>query len=188
MTTHPLLAGLEGLTGSELAARFAEARHAAHAAGAEAEADAATRALHTAMRHAIAAMVRGIEARAATPPAPTNPVPPPTPLPRMAIPPRVPPRPSTAPPAPTTPAPASRLGALKRPTAEAPEQPEPAAAAPAPRRQPPPPPVSRKAPIDGLSPEGRAATRTALARGSRGMHGPHRPPPPIDPEDANIPW
>ncbi len=123
---HPLLANLDGLTGPELKARFAEARTAAISAGAQVEADAATRALQTAMRNAVRAMAKGIDARTAAPPAQVvaAPVPapprPPAPMRPVAPPPLPVPVATTAPapvPAPKVPARRGRGGRLLRPPA-----------------------------------------------------------------------
>lgn len=113
---NPLLANLDGVFGADLKNRFYEARSAAVAAGATIEADAATRALQTALRNGIRAMVRGIDARAAAP-APAAAAPGPAPRPRSPMKPAAPLRPPI-------PAPAARVAA-PGPKPPAPVQPPP---------------------------------------------------------------
>lgn len=100
--SNPLLKDLDGLTGVPLKDRFAEVRRAAIAAGATVEADAATRVMQVAMRNAVRAMVKGIDARAAPSVSAAAPVPTPRP--------QAPMRP-VASPRPPIPAPAARSAA-----------------------------------------------------------------------------
>lgn len=121
--SNPLLAGLDSLTGAELKERFAAARVAAVEAGAQVEADAATRLLQIAMRNAVRAMVKGIDVRApASAPGAAATIPDPRP--------RAPMKPILMPPRPPVPAPAKASAAAPKPPP-----------APRPRWTPPPPPV-----------------------------------------------
>lgn len=119
--SNPLLSKLDDLDGVALKERFAEARRAAIEAGAQVEADAATRLLYQIIRTGIRSMVKGIDARAAaSEPAAAVTIPDPRP--------RAPMKPIPSPRSPV-PAPAKASAPAPKP------------AVPKPRWTPPPPPV-----------------------------------------------
>ncbi|GJE79480.1 MULTISPECIES: hypothetical protein [Methylorubrum] len=181
--THPLLEGLDALTGAPLRDRLVKARELALAAAAGDTAHPVYVTLIeqqalvvAAMRAAVGAVVAALPETAA--PAPVQPAAAPAPHP-APMPPVPTPRPAAAAPAP------SRLSALKRKPVEdgPPEQPEPAKAA----WQSPPPPKPQlgwstiQIPDDG-------APRRRIEPGTKLPHKLDTPPPLLDPGDADIPW
>lgn len=166
--SHPLLEGLDGLTGAALRQRLVEARAAALASAAgdaghpmtDLVRDVEYRVVQ-AMRAGITALVQGMQPLTAE-----EPVPAPAPRPPMV---RVPAPAAAAVPTPV-PAPRpqtpSKLAGLKRPAPA--EDGPPEAPEPVPRHPPIRPPLPRVQPLPG--------------------HRPPPPPPPIDPNDNDIPW
>ncbi|URD36601.1 hypothetical protein M6G65_30430 [Methylobacterium tardum] len=168
--SHPLLEGLDGLTGAALRQRLAEARAAALASAAGDAGHPMTGLVRDvedrvvqAMRAGVIALVDGMQ-----PATPTEPAPPPAPVPAPRPPMiRVPaPAAAPAPVPPPKPQAPSRLAGLKR-SAPADDGP-PEAPEPVPRHPPIRPTLPRVQPLPGYRPP--------------------PPPPPLDPNDADIPW
>lgn len=170
---HPLLDGLDGLSGPLLRDRLIAARAAAIAAAADDKASPVYMAMLAQQDRVVAAMREAVEAIVASLPAEA----PAAPEPEAAAPAQAqirrapPPPPLKTPPAKASPT-TSRLAGLRRAPVEDAEPPEPAEAAKRPVAWKPPPPVTPK-----LRP---ARVTDALAK--------RPPPPPLDPGDRDIPW